>query len=197
MKKLHDHYFKKAKDEGYAARSVYKLKEANEKYGFIRAGYAVLDLGASPGSWTQYVVEQVGMNGKVVAVDINPLKNKTGVIFLQKSVFDVTQEDIKQGIGGFDVILSDMAPRTTGAKDVDHLRSIALCERALELSIALLKNNGVFFCKIFQGRDMDAFVRTCREAFREVRLFKPKSSRSESVEIFVFARGVTTLRSVS
>lgn len=190
MKKLHDHYFIKAKDEGYAARSVYKLKEANEKYGFIKQGYAVLDLGASPGSWTKYAMEQTGANGRVVAVDINPLKNQGNCLFLQKSVFEVTSDEICQGVARFDVVLSDMAPKTTGAKDVDHLRSIALCECALELAKKVLKGSGVFFCKIFQGRDMDAFVRQCKESFKEVRLFKPKSSRSESVEIFVFAKGL-------
>lgn len=186
MKKVQDHYFKKAKKQGFPARSVYKLEEAQKKYGFLRPGQTVLDLGAYPGSWSKYAAGVAGPKGMVVAVDIQ----KLGVIadnicLLQRDVYDLKLSKLREISPYFDVVLSDMAPKTTGRKDVDHFSSVALAERALVLAGELLKPGGTFFCKIFQGEDFPSFRDKCRESFRSVRVIKPKSSRPESVELFL------------
>jgi 23S rRNA (uridine2552-2'-O)-methyltransferase len=186
VKKVQDHYFKKAKKQGFPARSVYKLEEAQKKYGFLRPGQTVLDLGAYPGSWSKYAAGVAGPKGMVVAVDIQ----KLGVIadnicLLQRDVYDLKLSKLREISPYFDVVLSDMAPKTTGRKDVDHFSSVALAERALVLAGELLKPGGTFFCKIFQGEDFPSFRDKCRESFRSVRVIKPKSSRPESVELFL------------
>jgi 23S rRNA (uridine2552-2'-O)-methyltransferase len=186
VKKVQDHYFKKAKKQGFPARSVYKLEEAQKKYGFLRPGQTVLDLGAYPGSWSKYAAGVAGPKGMVVAVDIQ----KLGVIadnicLLQRDVYDLKLSKLREISPYFDVVLSDMAPKTTGRKDVDHFSSVALAERALVLAGELLKPGSTFFCKIFQGEDFPSFRDKCRESFRSVRVIKPKSSRPESVELFL------------
>lgn len=186
MKKVQDHYFKKAKKQGFPARSVYKLEEAQKKYGFLRPGHTILDLGAYPGSWSKYAAGVTGPKGMVVAVDIQkPGIMADNLCLLQKDIYDLKLSELREISPCFDVVLSDMAPRTTGRKDVDHLRSIALAERALVLAGELLKPGGTFFCKVFQGEDFPSFREKCRERFRSVRVVKPKSSRPESVELFL------------
>ena len=186
MKKVQDHYFKKAKKQGFPARSVYKLEETQKKYGFLRPGQTILDLGAYPGSWSKYAAGVTGPKGMVVAVDIQKLGVMAdNLCLLQRDVYDLKLSELREISSYFDVVLSDMAPRTTGRKDVDHLGSIALAERALVLAGELLKPGGTFFCKVFQGKDFPSFRDKCRESFRSVRVIKPKSSRPESVEIFL------------
>ncbi len=182
MKKVKDHYFHKAKQEGYPARSVYKLKEAQNKYRFLKKGQRVLDLGASPGAWTKYAWQVVGRKGQVFSVDLKPLSARPpSVIFIQQDVFALDLGDLR----GFDVVLSDMAPSTTGRRDVDHVRQIGLAERALEIAQTVLLPGGDFFCKVFEGQELLSFRRACEQCFKKVRVFKPKSSRSESVELFL------------
>ncbi|MBW1671154.1 MAG: RlmE family RNA methyltransferase [Deltaproteobacteria bacterium] len=186
MKKVQDHYFKKAKKQGFPARSVYKLEEVQKKHKLLKSGQTVMDLGAFPGSWSKYAAGVVGPKGLVVAVDIQ----KPGVIadnvcILQQDVYDLKASNLRRISPHFDVMLSDMAPKTTGRKDVDHFRSVALAERALDLAGELLKPGGTLFCKIFQGKDFPSFRDKCRESFSSVRVIKPKSSRPESVEIFL------------
>jgi 23S rRNA (uridine2552-2'-O)-methyltransferase len=190
VKKVQDHYFKKAGKQGFPARSVYKLEEAQKKYRFLKSGQTVLDLGAYPGSWSKYAAGVAGPRGLVVAVDIQ----KPGVMadnacVLQRDVYDLKVSELREISPYFDVVLSDMAPKTTGRKDVDHLRSIALAERALVLATELLKPGGTFFCKVFQGEDFPSFRDNCRKSFRSVRVVKPKSSRPESVELFLLCIG--------
>ncbi len=193
MKKIKDYYFKKAKQEGYPARSVYKLKEAQSKFKLLRRGYNVLDLGAAPGAWSKYTSEIVGKKGKVVAIDIKNINPPApNVITIKADVFNILPKELLEQIGKnkkFDVVLSDMAPNTTGRKDVDHLRSIALAEAALNICKEVLKKGGDFFCKVFEGSDLPAFRKFCQNHFKNVKVFKPKSSRSESVEIFLYAQG--------
>ena len=190
MKKIQDFYFKKAKKEGFPARSVYKLKEAKERYGFLSQGQRVLELGAYPGSWTKYSAQLVGGKGRVVAVDLEAMGNLPGnVSFLRADIFEVDPLTLKGILSAFDVVLSDMAPKTSGVKEADHLRSIALAERAFYLAVELLNAGGSFFCKIFQGRDFPGFIKRCKIHFRFVKVVKPKSSRSESVEAFVLCTG--------
>jgi 23S rRNA (uridine2552-2'-O)-methyltransferase len=185
MKKLHDFYFLKAKKEGFLARSIYKLQEVQEKYHIMKSGDWVLDLGAAPGSWTQYASKIVGATGRVVAVDLQPIRCSGGnIITLQQDAFDSLPEGLLPA-KGFQAILSDMAPKTSGHRELDHMRSMALAEQALNTAMRLLTREGTFFCKVFQGKDLPAFVEQCKKAFDVVKLIKPKGSRSESVEIFV------------
>jgi len=186
VKKVRDHYFKKARKQGFPARSVYKLEEAQKKYRFLKPGQAVLDLGACPGSWSKYAAGVAGPKGLVVAVDIQKLSVMADNIHvLQRDVCDLKLSELREISPYFAVVLSDMAPKTTGRKDVDHFRSVALAERALVLARELLKPGGTFFCKVFQGEDFPSFRNDCRESFRSVRVVKPKSSRPESVELFL------------
>ena len=189
MRKIRDYYLKKAKKEGFPARSVYKLEETQKKYRFLRPGQTVLDLGAYPGSWTKYVAGLVGPDGLVVAVDVRRLGGMADNVYtLQGDIYDLEPSDLMKISPLFDVVLSDMAPKTTGRRDVDHFRSVALAERALFFAQEILKPEGVFFCKVFQGGDFPCFQNKCRSSFKSVRIIKPKSSRPESVEIFLLCK---------
>jgi 23S rRNA (uridine2552-2'-O)-methyltransferase len=183
-----DHYFKKAKSEKYPARSVYKLKEADQKYRLLKKGQAVLDLGAAPGSWSKYALEKVGPRGIVVGVDLSPVKiSAANFRFLLADIFELSPEDLLRLAGrpAFDVVLSDMAPKTTGDRNGDHFRSIALAERALELAEALLRPGGVFMVKVFEGEAFPRYVEEVKRRLGPVKRFRPKSTRSSSREIFV------------
>lgn len=189
-----DHYFKKAKAEKYPARSVYKLKEADQKYRLFRKGHLVLDLGAAPGSWSKYVLERVGPKGLVVAIDLSPLKiNSPRLVFFQKDVFEVEPAEILKITDGrlFEAVISDMAPKTTGDRSGDHFRSIRLAERALELAEALLKAKGFFLVKVFEGEAFPSYVEEVKKRLGPVKRFRPKSTRAESREIFVLAQRVS------
>lgn len=191
MKKVRDHYFNKAKQEGFPARSVYKLKEAQRRFKLLSSGMKVLDLGASPGSWTKFAASVVGRNGKVIAIDLHPLKvDLPNVTRLTADCREISPNEILEKYGYFDCVLSDMAPKTTGRKDVDHYRSVELATTALEIAKVVLKEKGCLFLKIFQGADFAAFRKECMAAFKKVRVFKPKSSRPESVEIFIHMEGL-------
>ncbi len=191
MKEIQDHYFRLAKKEGYPARSVYKLKEAQQRFRFLKPGHIVMDLGASPGSWSKYLGEIVKKGGTVVSVDLNPLRiSGENIHFLKHDVFELDYREIRDEFGRFDAVVSDMAPATTGRKDLDHYRSMDLARQAAEIARALLKDNGVFYCKVFQGEDLPDLKRWLSTIFQSVKFFKPKSSRSESVEIFLFCNGL-------
>ncbi len=186
--KPRDHYAKRAKEEKYPARSVYKLKEADQKYHLLRSGQKVLDLGASPGSWSKYALEKVGKKGLVVGIDLNPVKiNHPRFLFLKGDIFELSPEEIlrEANVEYFDVVLSDMAPKTTGDRSGDHFRSIALAERALFLAERLLKPGGVFFVKVFEGEAFPNFVEEVKNRIGPVKRFRPKSTRASSREIFV------------
>ena len=183
--KTKDHYSKKATKEGFKARSVYKLEEIHKKYRIFKKGNLVLDLGYFPGSWSQYASNQVGPSGKILGLDIQRSKNlnlKNG-IFLEMSIFDLELE--KLPFREFNVLLSDMAPNTTGVKITDQARSLALCERAFEMACSNLMVGGHFVTKIFEGASLKEFKEKVRKEFKEVRLLKPKGTRSNSKEIYV------------
>ncbi len=186
-----DHYTQKAQKENYPARSVYKLQEIQKKTDLIHRGDRVLDLGCAPGSWLLYAAELTGSHGEVIGVDLNPVtislpahaKAFTG------DVFDM-DEALQEAVGtDFDVVMSDMAPSTTGLKNVDAVRSAGLCEAALYLAEARLKPGGSFVCKIFQGPDFDSVLKQIRDRFRQYKIFKPQSSRKASREIFIIGLG--------
>ncbi len=188
MKEYRDHFFKKAKQENYPARSVYKLKELNKKFKMIDKGMKVLDLGAAPGSWSLGAAEYVGQHGLVVACDIQSTQTHfpNNVVFYQEDVFNRSEafEEVLVSHAPFDCIISDMAPTTTGTKFTDQARSFDLCMEAFEVAKKYLKENGNFVCKIFMGPDFQTLAQELKPYFSQVRNFKPTSSRQESKEIF-------------
>lgn len=193
LKKIQDHYFKRAQKEGYPARSVYKLEEAQQKHHFLKKGDRILDLGCQPGSWAMYAAKTVGPAGLVVGVDLHRGK---GIYMAGGAKIQVLQADImddevlatvRKVCDGFAAVLSDMAPHTTGNKWTDQQQSLNLCRRALRLAVALLAQDGVFYCKVFEGEDFKEFLSEVKGFFGSARVVKPKSSRSESREVFVLA----------
>jgi 23S rRNA (uridine2552-2'-O)-methyltransferase len=195
MRKVQDYYFAKAKKENYPARSVYKLEEAQKKYQLLKTGDTVLDLGCQPGSWSIYAAKTVGPGGLILGVDLQEGKR----IALAKAAeiiwfaADIMAADIIGAIQktrkNFRVILSDIAPRTTGNKWVDQQQSLNLARRVLELSGVLLESGGNLYVKVFEGEDFKEFVDLVRKSFKTVKIIKPKSSRSESREVFVLGMG--------
>lgn len=183
-----DYYFQKAKSESYAARSIFKLQEINERFKVLKPGYKVLDLGAAPGSWSQYASIQVGKQGRVLGLDLQPIKlTLPNAIFVEA---DIRQADLpsimsEKGVSPpFDVVLSDMAPKTTGVRITDQTRSLELCELALSAAERFLRPRGGFVCKLFHGEEFEVFRRLLRERFGKVEILRPKSTRKESKEIF-------------
>ncbi len=193
MKQYRDYYFKKAKQENYPARSVYKLQEMDKAHKLLRAGQKVLDLGACPGSWTLYAAERVGPGGRVLGIDLNMPDTAfpAQVIFLQEDIF--ARSPLFLGhlreLGPFDVVMSDMAPKTTGSRFTDQARSIQLVEAAFAVAEEWLAAGGTFIAKVFEGPDVQPFVQTLRPRFAKVGMVKPKSSRAESKEIFILGLG--------
>jgi 23S rRNA (uridine2552-2'-O)-methyltransferase len=194
VKKVQDYYFKKAKKDKYPARSIYKLEEAQKKHRLLRRGESVLDLGACPGSWSLYAAKEVGAEGLVVGVDLKSwqaasregarIHSLCGDIYAQDTV-----DRIRELRAHYRVVISDMAPQTTGNKLADHQRSLDLARRALELATEFLEPRGNFYCKVFEGEDFKEFVNQVRGRFTTVKIVKPKSSRSESREVFVLGMG--------
>lgn len=184
-----DHYFKKAKELDYAARSVFKLEEIDQKYKIFKPGQLVLDLGAAPGSWSQYVAKKVGGQGKILGIDLSPISIK-----LPQAKFllaDILQFDFKhylqeQSLNDFfDVVLSDMAPKTTGIRMTDQARSFELCEMALSVARQHLKKKGHFICKLFHSDDFMKLRDEIKKDFERFEAVKPDSTRKISKEIFL------------
>ena len=181
-----DRFTKAAKKQGYAARSVFKLEEIDQRFKLFRRRQRVLDLGCAPGSWSRYVAER---GASLVGVDIQETKGIPGV-FLLRSVLKVTPERLREALGGdADVVLSDMAPRTTGDRFGDHVRQIELARRALELCDALLVPGGAFVVKVFDGEDAPAYTAEVKARFEQVKRVKPEATRRRSVEFFLVATG--------
>ena len=190
MQRKSDHYTRKAKAAGYPARSVYKLEEIQQKHRLIRPGDRVLDLGCAPGSWMIYAARQA-TGGEVIGVDLKPVtaalpKNARAVV---GDALDPESDALKRLEGVFDVVLSDMAPSTTGRKEVDAARSFDLCMAALAIARRLLRAGGRFCCKIFTGEDFERFYEAVKAAFSESKIYKPKSSRKASKETYIIATG--------
>jgi len=195
VRKVQDHYFKKAKKENYPARSVYKLEETQKKYRFIKSGDTVLDFGCYPGSWSIYAARVVGPKGLVVGVDLQEVKKisiaKAAeiILFCDDIMSDDIVEKLQETKNNFRIVLSDIAPRTSGNKWVDQQQSVNLARRVLELAVSLLRKDGNFYVKVFEGEDFKEFVDSVRKSFKTVKIVKPKSSRSESREVFVLGMG--------
>jgi len=201
MRKIQDYYFKKAKEERYLARSVYKLEEIDRRYGLVRGGMKILDIGCAPGSWCQYLLKKIG-GGAVLGVDLGErvsVKNPRfsyicGDILLlgpDRLAAEVlgTKGETNAGAGRrpFDLITSDAAPDTSGDRFMDSQRSLRIVERVFELARWLLKPAKSVVAKVFEGEDLKGFVDSIRPEYERVSLFKPKSSRKESKELFIIA----------
>ncbi len=188
-----DRFHQKAKKEGFAARAVYKLEEIDQKVSLFQTGDRVLDLGCAPGSWLQYARQKVGETGILVGLDrpvgIDAMKALPNARLLSGDVMTVTLEDLKADLSGFDVVLSDMAPDTTGIRSLDQSRSEALFERALEIAQAVLSPGGNFVGKLFQGPDFKKLMEAVRMTFDQMKSVKPASSRQISIEQYVVGMG--------
>lgn len=190
-----DHFAQKAKKENFPARSVYKLKEIQQKFRIIKKGDKVLDLGCAPGSWSKYAAQVTGNQGQVIGIDLKKVSEKLleNVIVMTGDVFELAEKDkenLVEMIGkGYNIVLSDMAPATTGRKDVDAARSYHLAQAALSIAQKVLTPGGSFACKIFQGEDFNAFKQAVCDCFERHKIFKPQSCRKESKETYIIGMG--------
>lgn len=191
---LHDEFFKRAKAEGYLARSAYKLQEINERYHLIRRGDRVLDLGCAPGAWIQIAQEAVGPRGFVAGIDLKEIRESFGpnAHILQGDIYATPAETFlalpdRNRQQQYDAVLSDMAPDTTGHGD--HFLSVRLCRRAIDLLPALLRQGGHATMKVFEGTEYPDLLRETAALFDVARGFKPKASRDVSVEMYIVAKG--------
>lgn len=184
-----DHYFKKAKKENFAARSVFKLEEIDQKFKILRSGLTVLDLGASPGSWSQYCSQKVGDRGRILGVDLSPVKVALkNAVFIQADLRDLELEKIFAEHGfvpPFDLVISDMAPKTTGIRFADQARSNELCELALDIARRFLNPQGHFVCKLFHSDEFTKLRDEIKKSFERFEAVKPDSTRKISKEIFL------------
>lgn len=190
-----DPYVQKARREGYRSRAVYKLEELDQRDRLLRPGISIVDLGAAPGGWCQYIERKLGQRVRIVATDILPMDAVAGTnfTFVQGDFREPdVLERIEQAVGSskVDLVLSDMAPNISGIDAADQAGSIHLAELALEFARARLTPTGVFVTKLFQGEGFDEFLRNLRQAFDKVVLRKPKASRPRSREIYLVARGL-------
>jgi 23S rRNA (uridine2552-2'-O)-methyltransferase len=188
-----DHYYNKAKQEGYRARSAYKLKQIDEQAGLLNRGDTVLDLGAAPGGWLQVAREEVGSEGTVVGVDRQRIDPIDGVEMIRGDITDEqTISDVDQRVGPVDVVLSDLAPDMSGEYELDHARSVHLAREAFEVARTVLATGGDFVVKVFQGRDLQDFRAEVEATFSSVRAVTPDASRDASSEVYIVAKGYLT-----
>ena len=182
-----DHYTQKARKDHFPARSVFKLQEIQQKVNLIQKGNSVLDLGCSPGSWLMLAATLTGPTGSVVGIDLKPVTVSVPShvrVFIADML--ALPDEISEAIGrDFHVVISDMAPSTTGNKSIDAARSFELCQAALSTALNRLLPGGSFVCKIFQGEDSEAFIQQIKSRFNKHRIFKPQSSRKASREIYI------------
>ena len=190
-KQKKDIYVRQSKVDGYRARSAYKLIEIDEKFKIFKGDMFVIDIGAAPGSWSQYV-SKVVKNGKLISIDLKEMDEIKNTTLIKG---DFTDENIKNKIKNFlnkkpDVIISDMAVNTTGIKDLDSLQTGELCKEAIYFAKDVLSKNGFFVSKIFMGSSFNEIVALSKKTFKEVKVFKPKSSRKDSKESFIICKKI-------
>lgn len=189
-----DYYFYKAKAENFAARSIFKLEEMDQKLKIIKPKHKILDLGAAPGSWAQYVSKVIGPQGRILGVDLQPIAiTLPNATFIEADLRSLELASVFQEYGftePFDVVLSDMAPKTTGIRITDQARSLELCELALSVAQSFLKTGGTFVCKLFHSEDFTSFRNQLKDVFNKVEVVRPKSTRKESKEIFLVGLGM-------
>lgn len=187
-----DEFVKRAHDEGQRSRAVFKLKEINERDRLFRKGMTVVDIGAAPGGWSEYIVQQVGAGSKVIALDLRPMDNVPGVTFIQGDFRDTkSMEQLKAALAGKnpDIVLSDMSPDLSGMRVTDQARAMDLAELALYAAKDQLARGGDFLVKLFQGSGFVEFRKEVQEHFDRVIFRKPNASRARSREIYLLARG--------
>lgn len=186
-----DHLTRRAKAENYPARSVYKLEDIQKKFTVLKKSDKVLDLGCAPGSWLLYAAKIVGDQGRVFGVDLKivDILLPDNVEAIQDNILNPEKELLLNKNGKFNAVLSDMAPATTGRKDVDAFKSFELCRMALTVADDFLAPNGHFVCKIFQGNDFNIFQKSVKSKFKDCKIFKPESCRKQSREIYIIAKG--------
>ncbi len=184
-----DHYTRRARDERWLARSVYKLEEIDRKVGLIRAGDRILDLGCYPGSWSQYSILKVGPKGEVVGVDVKKPDRFSSprFRFIAADVLSLDVAWLRDQVGTRDLVISDLAPATSGISVTDTSRSIELARRALEVALAVLKKGGHFLCKVFEGPDVRTFRTVLAGHFARVQTHRPSAVRKASREIYLLA----------
>ena len=186
-----DPYVQMARRDGWRSRAVYKLEQILEKERILKPGMICLDLGAAPGGWSQYVSARLGGRARILALDLLPMDSLPEVEIIQG---DFSEDQVLQrlldslGNDRADLVMSDMAPNISGNKAVDQPRSMYLAELALELARQVLRRNGNFVCKLFQGQGTDEFIASARSSFERVRVMKPKASRPGSSEVYLVAR---------
>ena len=190
-KQRRDIYVRQSKIDGYRARSVYKLIEINEKFKVFKGGISVLDIGAAPGSWSQYA-SKIVKNGKIISLDLKEMENIYNTIQIKG---DFTDPNIRNKIKnllnkGLDVVMSDMAVNTTGIKNIDSIQTGELCKEAMNFSKEVISPNGFFISKIFMGGSFNEIVALGKKIFKEVKVFKPKSSRRDSKESFIICKNL-------
>jgi 23S rRNA (uridine2552-2'-O)-methyltransferase len=190
--KVKDHYFNKAKQENYLARSIYKLEEIDQKYKVLKKGNFVVDFGYYPGSWIQYTSSVIGEEGRVVGIDIQEVNKKlsglTNVRVYQKDIFNISDLSQLEVQDQFDVVLSDMAPSTTGVQSLDQIRSLNLVESVFGILPKFLKPGGNFVIKVFDSQNAQNYLKEQKTRFSEFSYLKPKSTRSVSKEFFVIGK---------
>jgi 23S rRNA (uridine2552-2'-O)-methyltransferase len=191
QRQLKDPYVARAKREGYRSRAAFKLAEIDDKFHFLKNGARVVDLGAAPGGWSEIAVRRIGAGGKVVALDILEMKPIAGVEFINLDFLDAAAPDRLKAVlgGGADVVLSDMAANTTGHRQTDHLRIMALAEAAAHFAREVLAPGGSLLCKVLQGGTEAALLAALKRDFGSVKHIKPPASRADSAELYLLARG--------
>ena len=190
-KQKKDIYVRQSKVDGYRARSVYKLIEINEKFKIFKGGMSVIDIGAAPGSWSQYV-SKVVKNGKIISIDLKEMEKIKDTVQIKGDFTEIdTQNKIKDFLDQkLDVVISDMAVNTTGIKNLDSIQTGELCKEAMNFSKNIISNKGFLISKIFMGSTFNEIVALGKKIFKEVRVFKPKSSRKDSKESFIICKNL-------
>jgi 23S rRNA (uridine2552-2'-O)-methyltransferase len=192
----HDRYFKKAKQEGYRSRAAYKLLELQQRYRLMGPGDAVVDLGAAPGGWLQVAGKFVGQNGKVIGVDLQPIKpfNERNIIVLKGDIFSAeTKQKIKELIGGpADSVISDLAPKLSGIRDADIARCMELNQTALNIAVNLLRPGGKLLIKSFISNELHSFTTGLKRYFSTVQRTKSEATRQGSSEFYFYAKGFSS-----
>lgn len=191
MKWDDDYYTQKAKKDGYPARSVYKLMEIDKKYRLIKPGYKVLDIGAAPGSWSKYILSRIGKDGRLLSVDLNKLEigSDSRMEAIQGDIYSSEVKDRIAEYGSFDLVVSDIAPSTSGNRNLDTARSEALVEEVIGFAEKYLKTGGDFVAKLFQGPGRQAIMDRVRAGWTSAHFFKPQATRKQSFEVFIVGIG--------
>jgi len=188
--KKQEYYYRISKQKGYRARSAFKLLQIQKKYHVLKKGDTVIDLGAAPGGWSQVTKEIIG-NGKVIAVDKEKFEPLPGILFIKgditkKATIDKIKQEIQNGI---DSVLSDLSPNISGNYSMDHAKSVWLCLYALDIAQNVLKKNGCFICKIFEGESLQEFIDEVTKRFNQIKIFSPEATRKHSSETYVIVKG--------